>query len=77
LLDNNASTSIIRTKLSKLDQYMPMCKGNIKTFNEYVQLQLHSLNARGETMDNLLVHLFITYKVASKANFCQLAKKRK
>jgi hypothetical protein len=45
LLDNNASTSIIRTKLSKLDQYMPMCKGNIKTFNEYVQLQLRSLNA--------------------------------
>jgi hypothetical protein len=32
-LDNNASTSIIRMKLSELDQYMPMCKGNIKTFN--------------------------------------------
>jgi hypothetical protein len=74
LLDNNASTSIIRTKLSKLDQYMPMCKGNIKTFNKYVQLQLHSLNARGETTDVLLVHLFAVYKVASDANFRQLAK---
>jgi hypothetical protein len=73
-LDNNANTSIIRTKLSKLDQYMPMCQGNIKTFNKYVQLQLHSLNARGETTNNLLVHLFATYKVASDANFQQLAK---
>jgi hypothetical protein len=73
-LDNNANTSIIRTKLSKLDQYMPMCKGNIKEFNEYVQLQLHSLNARGETTDDLLVHLFAAYKVASDANFRQLAK---
>jgi hypothetical protein len=64
LLDNNANTSIIRTKLSKLDQYMPMCKGNIKIFNEYVQLQLHSLNARGETTDDLLLHLFAACKVA-------------
>jgi hypothetical protein len=34
-LDNNANTSIIRTKLSKLDQYMLMCKGNIKISNKY------------------------------------------
>jgi hypothetical protein len=62
--------SIIRTKLSKLDQYMQMCKGNIKEFNEYVQLQLHSLNAQGEMTDDLLV----AYKVASNASFRQLAR---
>jgi hypothetical protein len=76
-LDNNAGTLIIRTKLSKLDQYMQMCKGNIKEFNEYVQLQLHSLNARGETTNDLLVHLFTAYKVASDSNFWQLAKKKR
>jgi hypothetical protein len=76
-LDNNANTSIIRTKLSKLDQYMPVCKGNIKIFNEYVQLQLHLLNARGETTDDLLVRLFTAYKVASDANFRQPAKKKR
>jgi hypothetical protein len=57
--------------LSKLNQYM---KGNIKEFNIYVQLQLHSFNARGETTDDLLVHLFAAYKVASNSNFQQLAK---
>jgi hypothetical protein len=53
---------------------MPLCKGNIKEFNEYVQLQLHSLNARGETTNDLLVHLFAAYKVASDASFRQLAR---
>jgi hypothetical protein len=67
---------IIRTKLSKLNQYMPMSKGNIKEFNKYIQLQLHSLNAKGETTNALLVHLFTAYKVASNSNFWQLARRR-
>jgi hypothetical protein len=58
LLDNNANTSIIQTKLTKLDQYMLMCKDNIKAFKKYVQLQLHLLNTPGETNNNVLIHLF-------------------
>lgn len=72
-LDSNASTSIIRNKLAKLDQYMPTIKSNIKEFNEYVQYQLHALAARGETTSDLLVHLFAAYKVASDHSFRKLA----
>jgi hypothetical protein len=61
--------------MASLDQYMPMCKANIKEFTDYIQLQLHSLNARGETTDDLLVHLFAVYKVTSDANFQQLVNK--
>jgi hypothetical protein len=74
LLDNNANTSIIQTKLSKLDQYMLMCEGTIKDFNESVQLQLHLLNTQGETTDDLVVHLFTAFKVASNTHFWQLAR---
>jgi hypothetical protein len=72
-IDSNASTSIIRTKLSKLAEYMPVVKSNIKEFNTYVQMQLHSLTARGETTNDLLVHLFAAYKVASDAGFRKIA----
>jgi hypothetical protein len=64
-LDTNATATIIRTKLSKLDEHMPVVKSNIKAFNTYVKLQLKMLTARGETTNDLLVHLFAAYQKAS------------
>jgi hypothetical protein len=72
-LDSNASSTIIRTKLSKLDEYMPVVKSDIKKFNTYVDTQIHALTARGETTSDLLVHLFAAYKQASDASFRKLA----
>jgi hypothetical protein len=60
-LDSNASSTIIRTKLSKLDEYMPVVKSDIKKFNTYVDTQIHALTARSETTSDLLVHLFAAY----------------
>jgi hypothetical protein len=72
-LDSNASTSIIRNKLAKLDQYMPVIKSNIREFHEYVQMLMYSLTVRHEVTNDLLVHLFAAYKVASDASFRKLA----
>jgi hypothetical protein len=69
-LDSNASSTIIRTNLSKSDEYMPVIK---KKFNTYVDTQIHALTARGETTSDLLVHLFAAYKQALDASFCKLA----
>jgi hypothetical protein len=73
-LDTNATATVIRTKLSKLDEYMPVVKSNIKAFNTYVKLQLKMLTARGETTNDLLVHLFAAYQKASDKNFRDEAK---
>jgi hypothetical protein len=72
-LDSNASTSIIRNKLAKLHLYMPQVKSNIKEFNEYVQELLAGLAVRGETTDDLLVHLFAAYQEVSDHTFRKFA----
>jgi hypothetical protein len=72
-LNSNASSMIIRTKLSKLDEYMPVVKSNIKKFNTYMDMQIHALTARGNTTSDLLVHLFAAYKLALDASFHNLA----
>jgi hypothetical protein len=74
-LDSNATVTVIRTKLSTLDQYMPTVKSNIKEFNTYVKLQLRMLTARGETTNDLLVHLFAAYQKASDKNFRKEARR--
>jgi hypothetical protein len=74
-LDSNATATVIRTKLSTLEHYMPQVKSNIKEFNTYVKLQLKMLTARGETTNDLLVHLFAAYQKASDKNFREEAKR--
>jgi hypothetical protein len=73
-LDSNASVSIIRNKLARLDEYMPQIKSNILEFTEYVQGLLQDLGACGEITTDLLFHLFAAYKVASDASFREMAR---
>jgi hypothetical protein len=73
-LDSNATVSIIRNKLARLDEYMPQIKSNILEFTEYVQGLLLELTARGEETLDLLIHLFAAYKVASDASFREMAR---
>jgi hypothetical protein len=74
-LDSNATATVIRTKLSTLDQYMPTVKSNIKVFNTYIKVQLRMLTARGETTNDLLVHLFAAYQKALDKNFREEARR--
>ena len=51
-LDTNATTNLIRTQLSNLDEYITTIGCDIIKFNEHVKRLLEQLNARrGETQD--------------------------
>jgi hypothetical protein len=60
--------------LCTYNEYMPVVKSNIKAFNTYVKLQLKMLTARGETTNDLLVHLFAANQKVSDKNFRDEAK---
>ena len=68
-LDTNATTSVLRLKLSALDTYIPKVNSVIVKFNTYVRLLLDSLAARGEESSDTLVNLFKGYQAASDKPF--------
>ena len=68
-LDSNATTSVVRLKLSSLDNYMPKINSDISQFNAYVQILVASLQSRGESSNDLLVNLFKGYEAASDKDF--------
>jgi len=76
-VDSNASTTAIRTKLSKLDEYMAKSGSDITKFNQYVLLLLSALSARGERTEDLLVNLFKGYFAATDKKFVAYIGRRK
>jgi hypothetical protein len=68
-LDTNATTSSIRTKLSRLDTYIVTITTNITKFNGYVRFLIDLLAARGETSNDLLTNLFKGYSAATDKVF--------
>jgi hypothetical protein len=68
-LDTNATTSSIRTKLSRLDTYIVTIASDITKFNGYVRFLIDSLAARGETSNDLLTNLFKGYGAATDKVF--------
>ena len=68
-IDTNATTSFIRDRLSKLDEYIKTIGSDIDKFNTYVNNQLDSLHARGEDTSDLLTYLFKGYFAASDRVF--------
>ncbi len=70
-LDTNATTSSIRTKLSRLDSYIVTIASDITKFNGYVRFLIDSLAARGETSNDLLTNLFKGYGAAADKVFVE------
>jgi hypothetical protein len=70
-LDTNATTSSIRTKLSRLDTYIVTIASNLTKFNGYVRFLIDSLAARGETSNDLLTNLFKGYAAATDKVFVE------
>ena len=68
-LDTNATTSMIRTKLTNLDAYIQVIGNDISKFNGYVKMLIQTLHARGETTQDLLTNLFKGYAACSDKNF--------
>ena len=68
-LDSNTTSTMIRTKLSNLDDYLDEVNNDIGEFNHYVQIFIDSLSARDETTNNLMTNLFKAYAACSDATF--------
>jgi len=68
-LDSNATSSMIRTKLSNLDEYLTETNNGILKFNNHVRMLIDSLTARGETIQDLLTKLFRAYAACSDSTF--------
>jgi chromatin remodeling complex protein RSC6 len=75
-IDTNATTKIIREKLSSLDKYMTTVGSDIEKFNLHVKGQLDALQARGQTTHDLLANLFKGYGAASDKTFRAYIKKK-
>ena len=60
-LDTNATTNLIRTQLSNLDEYITTIGCDIIKFNEHVKRLLEQLNAHGGETQDLLTNLFKAY----------------
>ena len=60
-LDSNATSSMIRTKLSNLDEYLTETNNDILKFNNHVRMLMDSLTARGEKTQDLLNNMFKAY----------------
>ena len=75
-LDGNATTTVIRTKLSSLDTFINTIGCDITKFNAHVQLLLEGLSARGETTNNLLINLFKGYKAATDNTFVKYIERK-
>ena len=68
-LDSNATSSMIRTKMTNLDEYLEEVNNDIVEFNSHVQMLIDSLAARGETTHDLMTNLFKAYAACSDSTF--------
>ena len=68
-LDSNATSSMIRFRLSELDDYLHEIDNDIIKFNRYVKVLVYNLQARGETTNDLLANLFKAYAACSDQTF--------
>jgi hypothetical protein len=68
-IDTNATTKLLRERLSNLDKAMATLKSDINQFNSYVKVQVDALAARGQRTEDLLANLFKGYATASDRTF--------
>ena len=68
-LDSKATSGMIRTELSNLDDYMSKIGNDIVKFNGHVTILLDTLTARGETTQDLVTNLFKGYAACSDKTF--------
>ena len=76
--DSRAITAHAHTNLTNLDSYMSsLPDGDITAFNDYVKRQMQTLSTRGETTQDLVIHLFKGYMACTSADFKDFIKCKK
>ena len=75
-LDTNATSALIRKKLTNLDRYLPTIDQDITKFNTYVKLLIDGLRSRGEATNDMLINLFKGYSACSDREFIEYIKRK-
>ena len=70
-MDTRATVAQIRESLVDMSNEFEKQKGNIMTFNEWVEDQVMILYSRGEEVHNLLTYLCKTYQKAPDSKFIE------
>lgn len=68
-IDTNATSRILREKLSSLPHYLKTFNNDITALNSFVLVTLQQLTARGETTSDLVSNLFKGYLSAKDPTF--------
>ncbi len=76
-VNSKASTTSIRTTLSKLDKYVAKSGSNITKFNQCMLFPLSALSPCRQRTENLLVNLFKGYSASCNKRFVLCIARRK
>ena len=77
VIDTRATSTHLRENLNSLDTYMSTVNSDIENFNQYVQVNVDGLKARGESTHNLIINLFKAYQVVSDGKFVRYIKTKR
>ena len=75
-IDNRATVTTIRSKLSRLDERLDELDSNIVEFNSYVKKLQNRLLRRREQTQDLMTHLFSAYKACRDKEFVRYIKQK-
>jgi hypothetical protein len=68
-IDTKAKVLLLREQVATLYVKMGELNGNVREFNTYVDQLRTSLEGRGQTVDELIMHLFRAYEAVPDPNF--------
>lgn len=75
-IDTNATTRILREKLSSLPAQLALVNGDITKLNSFVMTTMEQLRARGQTTADLVANLFKGYLLADDETFVAYIEKK-
>eukprot|EP00957_Ditylum_brightwellii_P040946 3100369-Ditylum_brightwellii.AAC.1 len=69
VVDTVVTAAQMQENLVRLPNYMLQVDSDIEAFNKWVRVNRQSLLARGEQVDDLMIHLFAAYEQAQHFKF--------
>lgn len=76
-IDTKAKTLLLRNEISSLPSKMVELKGNVREFNVYVEHKRQQLLGRGQSVDELMAHLFNAYLRVPDQDFIRYIQTKK
>ena len=77
IVDIRATDTHLQENIISLDTYITTVNSNNNNFNQYVELIVDSLNARSESIKNLMINLLKSYQFFLDTEFVRYIKAKK